>query len=129
MSDARVTVDFGRRLGPLRPIWRSIGYDEINWTYTPRGRALHSTLRGIFRGPLAVRNHNTFTSGNGLSSPAWGSTNLYHEQADGSMALDWRWADRIYDVFAEHGWEPIIEPLPVPEPRRPQERVQRCAAL
>ena len=43
MSDARVTVDFGRRLGPLRPIWRAIGYDEINWTYTPRGRALHAT--------------------------------------------------------------------------------------
>ena len=35
MNEARVTVDFGRRLGPLRPIWRSIGYDEINWTYTP----------------------------------------------------------------------------------------------
>ena len=109
MNEARVTVDFGRRLGPLRPIWRSIGYDEINWTYTPRGRALHATLGEIFRGPLAVRNHNAFTSGNGLSSPAWGSTNLYHERADGSMALDWRWADRIYDVFAERGWEPIIE--------------------
>ena len=66
-------------------------------------------MKEIFRGPLAVRNHNAFTSGNGLSSPAWGSTNLYHERADGSMALDWRWADRVYDVFAEHGWEPIIE--------------------
>ena len=109
MNEVRVTVDFGRRLGPLRPIWRSIGYDEINWTYTPRGRALHAALGEIFRGPLAVRNHNAFTSGNGLSSPAWGSTNLYHERADGSMALDWRWADRIYDVFAEHGWEPIVE--------------------
>jgi xylan 1,4-beta-xylosidase len=109
VSEASVTVDFGRRLGPLRPVWRSIGYDEINWTYTPRGRALHATLGEIFRGPLAVRNHNALTSGNGLSSPAWGSTNLYHERADGSMALDWRWADRIYDVFAEHGWEPIIE--------------------
>jgi xylan 1,4-beta-xylosidase len=109
VNEARVTVDFGRRLGSLRPIWRSIGYDEINWTYTPRGRALHATLREIFRGPLAVRNHNAFTSGNGLSWPAWGSTNLYHERADGSMALDWRWAHRIYDVFAEHGWEPIVE--------------------
>ena len=25
------------------------------------------------------------------------------------MALDWRWAHRIYDVFAEHWWEPVIE--------------------
>jgi xylan 1,4-beta-xylosidase len=109
LNQGRVTIDFGRRLGPLRPIWRGIGYDEINWTYTPRGRALHTTLARIFRGPLAVRNHNAFTSGNGLSGPAWGSTNLYHERADGSMALHWRWADRIYDVFAEHGWEPVIE--------------------
>jgi len=109
MSEAQVTIDFGRSAGALRPIWRSIGYDEINWTYTPRGRALYDALGGVFRGPLAVRNHNALTSGNGLSEPAWGSTNLYHELADGRMALDWRWADRIYDVFVEHGCEPIVE--------------------
>jgi xylan 1,4-beta-xylosidase len=106
---ARVTVDFGRRTGPLRPIWRSIGYDEINWTYTDRGRALYDTLGQVFGGPLAVRNHNAFTSGNGLSAPAWGSTNLYHETADGAMRLDWRWADQIYDVLVEHGCRPIVE--------------------
>ncbi|HYM71140.1 MAG TPA: glycoside hydrolase [bacterium] len=109
MGEARATVDFGRSAGALRPIWRSIGYDEINWTYTPRGHALYDTLEQVFGGPLAVRNHNALTSGNGLSGPAWGSTNLYHERQDGSMALDWRWADQIYDVFAEHGCEPIIE--------------------
>ena len=105
---ARVVVDFGRRTGPLRPIWRSIGYDEINWTSTARGRALYDTLAGIFGGPLAVRTFNAFTSGNGLSSPAWGSTNLYHETPDGGMRLDWRWADQIYDVLVEHGCRPIV---------------------
>ena len=76
MRDARVSVDFGRVVGPLKPIWRSIGYDEINWTYTRRGRDLYKSLSDVFRGPLAVRNHNAYTSGNGLSAPAWGSTNL-----------------------------------------------------
>ena len=109
MAQTEVRVDFSRREGALRPIWRSIGYDEINWTYTPRGRALYDTLGRVFGGPLAVRNHNAFTSGNGLSAPAWGSTNLYHELHDGRMALDWRWADQIYDVFVEHGCEPIVE--------------------
>ena len=100
----------------MRPIWRAIGYDEINWTYTPRGRALHATLKEIFRGPLAVRNHNAFTSGNGLGWPAWSWTNLYRERIDGSMALDWRWADGIYDVFAEHGWEPVVDWASCPRP-------------
>lgn len=106
---ARVVVDFGRRTGPLKPVWRSIGYDEINWTYTARGGALYDTLGRIFGGPLAVRNHNAFTSGNGLASPAWGSTNLYHEAAGGTMRLDWRWTDQIYDVLVEHGCRPIVE--------------------
>ncbi|MHB8618615.1 MAG: GH39 family glycosyl hydrolase, partial [Chloroflexota bacterium] len=109
MSEASVTVDFSRRIGPLRPVWRSIGYDEINWTCTSRGRRLYETLGTIFNGPLAVRNHNAFTSGNGLSSPAWGSTNLYHETEGGAMHLDWHWADQVYDVFAEHDIQPIVE--------------------
>jgi len=109
VDQATVTVDFGRSAGALRPIWRSIGYDEINWTYTARGRALYDALGRVFRGPVAVRNHNALTSGNGLAGPAWGSTNIYHELADGRMALDWRWADQIYDVYAEHDCEPIIE--------------------
>jgi xylan 1,4-beta-xylosidase len=109
VAGAAVRVDFGTSTGALRPIWRSIGYDEINWTYTPRGRALYDGLGRIFGGPLSVRNHNAFTSGNGLSSPAWGSTNLYHERSDGSMHLDWTWSDQIYDVLVEHGCLPIIE--------------------
>ena len=109
MDGGMIRVDFARSAGPLRPIWRSIGYDEINWTYTPRGRSLYETLGQIFGGPLAVRNHNAFTSGNGLSSPAWGSTNLYHETDSGQMCLDWTWSDQIYDVFVERECVPIVE--------------------
>src|SRR6187200_3014947 len=69
---ARIEVDCGRWLSPLPRIWASIGYDEINFTYTARGKALYRTLRDVFDVPYAVRNHNALTSSNGLSGPAWG---------------------------------------------------------
>src|SRR5690348_6962149 len=41
ITEASVRVDCDVPQGPLRRIWTSFGYDEINWTYTPAGaRAL-----------------------------------------------------------------------------------------
>ena len=40
VRSAAVQVDASVDRGDLRRIWRSIGYDEINWTYTPTGRRL-----------------------------------------------------------------------------------------
>jgi xylan 1,4-beta-xylosidase len=40
---ATIRVDCEDWRGPLRRIWASIGYDEINWTYTNRGKALSRT--------------------------------------------------------------------------------------
>lgn len=34
-----VSVDAGKWLGPLRHMWQYIGYDEINYTTTPSGKA------------------------------------------------------------------------------------------
>ena len=56
--DVELRVDCRAWLGPLRRIWASIGYDEINWTYTGRGRALYRTLRELAETPYHVRNHN-----------------------------------------------------------------------
>jgi xylan 1,4-beta-xylosidase len=102
-------VDCAEFQGPLKRIWASIGYDEINWTYTPRGKALYRTLRELAEVPYFVRNHNAFTSGNGLSSPAWGSTNVYHELSDGSVAYDWTISDQVYDAITGAGFRPLIE--------------------
>jgi len=33
-----VRVDCATWKGPLRRIWTSFGYDELNWTYTPSGK-------------------------------------------------------------------------------------------
>jgi xylan 1,4-beta-xylosidase len=97
------------RRGPLRRIWASIGYDEINWTYTARGKALYGTLRDLAEVPYHVRNHNAFTSGNGLSEPARGSTNVYQEAPDGTPVYDWTLVDLVYDTIAGAGFRPVIE--------------------
>lgn len=56
-------VEASRSLGPMRRIWRSIGYDEINWTYTPLGKYIFSQIKALGDGPFWVRNHNVFSSG------------------------------------------------------------------
>ena len=65
-------------------IWASIGYDEINWTYTGRGQALYAALRDLAEAPYHVRNHNALTSGNGLSEPARGIDERLPGAPDGS---------------------------------------------
>ena len=35
-SHTRVTIDASRAIKPLERIWNSFGYDELNWTATPR---------------------------------------------------------------------------------------------
>jgi len=107
--DVELRVDCRARLGPLRRIWASIGYDEINWTYTGRGRALYRTLRELAETPYHVRNHNALTSGNGLSEPARGSTNVYQEAPDGSAVYDWTIVERLYDVIVGAGFHPVVE--------------------
>jgi xylan 1,4-beta-xylosidase len=107
--DARIRVDCESRQGPLRRIWASIGYDEINWTYTARGKALYRTLRDLAEVPYHVRNHNALTSGNGLSEPARGSTNVYQEAPDGTPVYDWTLVDRIYDTIVGAGFRPVVE--------------------
>ena len=106
---ADIRVDCRAWQGPLRRIWASIGYDEINWTYTGRGRALYRTLRDVAETPYHVRNHNALTSGNGLSEPARGSTNVYQEAPDGSAVYDWAIVDRLYDVIVGAGFHPVVE--------------------
>lgn len=108
---AQVRVDGSRSLGPIRRVWASIGYDELNWTYTPRGKALYRTLGGdVFTGgPYYVRMHNTFTSGSGLSRPAGGGGNPYHEMPDGTVRYYWEYLDRAFDTIVQNGGVPLVE--------------------
>lgn len=108
---ARVVVDPSETVGPIPRIWASIGYDELNWTATPRGSAIHRLLgTDVFTaGPYWVRMHNAFTSGNGWSAPAWGAGNPYHELPDGSVRYHWDTLDAAYDAITAPGGYPLVE--------------------
>jgi xylan 1,4-beta-xylosidase len=59
--------------------------------------------------PYYVRNHNTFTSGNCLSYPAGGSTNIYTEDENGNPIYNFSIIDQIYDNYIENNFIPIVE--------------------
>ena len=59
--------------------------------------------------PYYVRNHNTFTSGNLLSYPAGGSTNIYSEDEDENGIYNFEIIDKIYDNYIENNCIPIVE--------------------
>ena len=44
IAEATVRVDAGATLGPIRRIWTSFGYDEINWTSMPAGKRHLKTM-------------------------------------------------------------------------------------
>jgi hypothetical protein len=46
-STALVSVDCEKITGELKHIWTSIGFDEINWSYTERGKDLLRILKGM----------------------------------------------------------------------------------
>ncbi len=122
-----VVVDASVAEGELTRLWTSIGYDEINWTYTPRGRDLLATLAGLGDGPYLVRSHYMYCSGTAMGLPHWGAGNVYHERADGTPWFDFQVLDRAYDTLVELGHIPIVELGFTPRALVPDDAVQRFA--
>jgi len=104
-----VKVNCGISLGELTHIWRSIGYDEINLTCTSRGKRIFEEIGKLMDVPYWIRNHNAFTSGNGLGAPARGSGNVYREDENGNPIYEWTILDKVYDTFVRNNCKPIIE--------------------
>jgi xylan 1,4-beta-xylosidase len=105
---ARVDVYTDQRT-PLRRIWRHVGYDEPNYTYTQNGRALLAKLGAMSDAPYFIRCHFLLCSGDGAGQPKWGSTNVYTEDADGQPVYSWNIVDRILDTYVETGCVPFVE--------------------
>lgn len=110
-QNAHLQINANDAQGVIARIWANIGYDELNWTYTTRGKTLLRTLNNdVFtQGDYTVRMHNTFTTGNGLSSPAWGAGNVYHTRVDGSAYYDWQVLDQAFDTIVKNGGVPLVE--------------------
>ncbi|WP_432502778.1 GH39 family glycosyl hydrolase [Kineococcus arenarius] len=109
VASATVTVDASSDRGPLTRIWESIGYDEINWTYTPTGKQLLRTFAELSPRPFHVRPHYVFCSGTGFGIPHWGNGNVYHEDADGNPHYDFTIVDQTYDAIVGAGHHVLVE--------------------
>ena len=109
VTEATVRVDAGAAVGPVRRIWTSFGFDEINWTSTPTGRRHLQTIAAFAERPYYVRSHYVFNSGIGWSLPHWGAGNVYHEDAAGEPFYDFAIADQVYDAVVRAGHRPLVE--------------------
>lgn len=103
-----IEVDLERSTN-LRRIWRFIGYDEPNYTYTARGTELLRKIGSLPDSPYYVRTHFLLCSGDGTGRPKWGSTNVCSCETDGSLRFDWTIWDRIFDSHLESGCIPFVE--------------------
>jgi xylan 1,4-beta-xylosidase len=108
IEDAIIEID-ARRREPLRRIWRYVGYDEPNYTYTPNGRVLLAKLGQMSDAPYYIRCHFLLCSGDGIGQPKWGSTNVYTEDGEGNPVYSWEIVDRILDTYVETGCVPFVE--------------------
>ncbi len=106
---ATVSVDCGDWRGSVPRIWTSLGYDELNWTYTPTGKRALKTIGAFAEQPYYVRPHYIFMSGIGWSLPHWGAGNVYHEDATGIPFYDFSIADQVYDAIVQAGHHPLVE--------------------
>jgi len=121
VREATVRVDAKAVRGPLRRIWESIGYDEINWTYTPTGKRLLKTFSELAGRAYHVRPHYVFCSGSGFGIPHWGNGNVYHEDADGQPYYDFTIPDQTYDAIVGAGHHVLVELAFTPRDLLPDE--------
>ncbi len=103
-----MTVDVGRHLGPLAPIWRFFGADEPNYATTVTGTKLLMELGDLRKGEVYFRAHNLLTTGDGTPDFKWGSTNIYTED-HGSPVYDFTLVDGIIDRYIASGIHPYLE--------------------
>jgi len=108
-KSARITVDAARWLGELPHNWNYIGYDEINYTYTPEGQELLTKFAQMQEKPYYVRAHHLLCTGNCHGFYKWGSTNCYLEDDDGKPVYNWTFVDLIFDTILKHHCKPFVE--------------------
>ncbi len=104
-----IHVDAGKTTGPLRQIWRFFGADEPNYAYMKDGQKLLTELGALAPKRIYYRTHNLLTSGDGTPALKWGSTNAYHEDAQGRPVYDWTITDRIFDTYLQRGIKPYVQ--------------------
>jgi xylan 1,4-beta-xylosidase len=108
-TPVQINVDASQSEGPFRPIYRYFGYDEPNYTYGEHGPKLVGELAALSDAPVYIRAHHMLTSGDGVPSFKFGSTNVYTEDANGKPVHSWAIVDRILDTYIHAGARPFVE--------------------
>lgn len=104
-----IAVDATGPGSPLERVWAFHGYDEVNVSTTAEGQALLQAIAAADPGPVYVRNHFLFNTGDGTPAMKWGSTNVYTEDAAGHPVYDWTLTDGILDALTGAGTFPFVE--------------------
>ena len=104
-----IIVNAGEPLGEMKPIWRMFGADEPNYAYMKDGKKLIGELGALRPGDVYFRAHNLLCTGDGTPALKWGSTGVYHEDADGKPVYDWTILDRIFDIYLTNGVRPYAQ--------------------
>ena len=108
-SVVNISVDASQELGELPHNWNYIGYDEINYTYTPEGKELLGKFGAIRGQPTFVRAHHLLCTGNCHGFYKWGSTNAYLEDDNGNPVYNWEIVDLVLDTILKSGCKPFVE--------------------
>ena len=104
-----ITVDAGKPLGELKPIWRFFGADEPNYAYMKDGRKLLGELGQLGTPQVYFRAHHLLTSGDGAYALKWGSSSAYKEDTNGTPVYDWTINDKIFDTYLARGIKPYVQ--------------------
>jgi xylan 1,4-beta-xylosidase len=105
----KIRVDASQPLGEMPHNWNYIGYDEINYTYTPEGQELLAKFMGMQEKPYYIRAHHLLCTGNCHGFYKWGSTNAYLEDDDGNPSYHWDIVDLVLDTILKFGCKPFVE--------------------
>ncbi len=108
-ASVSVSVNATAAGAPLERVWPFYGYDEINYTTVPEGKALLDALVAAHSAPVHVRSHFLLNTGDGTPALKWGSTNVYTEDADGNPVYSWTLTDGIMDSITAAGAFPFVE--------------------
>src|SRR5262245_41318768 len=104
-----ITVEAGKPMGELRPIWRMFGADEPNYATMKNGRKLIGELGALRPKEVYFRAHNLLCSGDGTPALKWGSTGVYSEDAAGQPIYHWNILDGIFDTYLTNGVRPYAQ--------------------
>jgi xylan 1,4-beta-xylosidase len=104
-----ITVDAGKSLGKLKPIWRMFGADEPNYATMKDGKKLLTELGALRTNDIFFRTHNLLCSGDGKPALKWGSTGIYTEDAQGKPVYNWTLVDDIFDTYHARGVRPYAQ--------------------